>query len=286
MPCRPTIEFGENASRIFVFEEVYPFRAAQEQAEKKKLNAFGMLAKWNPLNRPREDGVTLSRQELRLEPFWHVVAQRRVDYTCQLNYPVSVNNPFAQAVAIQGHRFEVARQGDRGRIDIAVVEQCHRKIGFAAFIDGMRRDLKPSLFENYLAKYKLHEVEQVDRPEAVDPTLPLAAAMQTALARMNGEAINAYDIQADDIVFERTHLYLRPVYAFEFIWTGAGKSGVIEVDGLTGEIVENGRWFKDKMSQLLSRDMMFELGAEVAGSLVPGGGVAVKVLGRLSEPPA
>ena len=78
-----------SASKIFVFDEVYPLRAAQEQAEKKKLSAFGMMAKFNPLNRPKEDIVQLSRQELRLEPFWHVVAMRSVELT----YQVSVHNP-------------------------------------------------------------------------------------------------------------------------------------------------------------------------------------------------
>ncbi len=73
------IVHAANASKIFVFDEVFPFRAAQEQAEKKKLSAFGMLAKFNPLNRPRDETVQLSRQEMRLEPFWHIVAQRSID---------------------------------------------------------------------------------------------------------------------------------------------------------------------------------------------------------------
>ncbi len=75
--------------KIFLFDEVYPFRAAQEQAEKKKLNAFGM-AKFNPLNRPKEDTVLLQRYERRYEPFWQIEAERSVDYSCQVNYPVHV----------------------------------------------------------------------------------------------------------------------------------------------------------------------------------------------------
>ena len=82
-----------SASKIFVFDEVYPLRAAQEQAEKKKLSAFGMMAKFNLLNSPKEDTVQLSRQELRLEPFLHVVAMRSVDCRCQLTYQVPVHNP-------------------------------------------------------------------------------------------------------------------------------------------------------------------------------------------------
>jgi len=78
------IGFIEQAHRIYLFDEVYPLSAAKEQAEKKKLAAFGMLAKFNPLNRPREDTVMLTRHELRLEPFWHIVAQRQVDYEARV----------------------------------------------------------------------------------------------------------------------------------------------------------------------------------------------------------
>ena len=61
---------------------------------------------------------------------------------------------------------------------------------------------------------------------------------------------------------------------------------MIEVDGLTGEVVENGRWFKDKVSQALTRDMLVDIGAEMAGTLVPGGGAAVKLLSKLVAPGA
>ena len=63
------VQIEQSAVRILLFEEVYPARAAQEQAEKSKLNAFGTLARLNPLNRPKADTVLLSKWELRYEPF-------------------------------------------------------------------------------------------------------------------------------------------------------------------------------------------------------------------------
>lgn len=276
----------DSANKIFVFDEVYPFRAAQEQAEKKKLNAFGMMAKLNPLNRPKEQTVQLVRQELRFEPFWHVMATRSVDYTCQLTYQVPVHNPFAQSLHIAGNVFDVARQKDKARIEFVALETCHRKLAFDRLMDGMQREsVKSAQLASYISKYKYTEVNVLERSEVLKPQLPLAGAIQVASAALTGEAINAYDIQSDQIEFERTYMYVRPVFAFEFKWVSADKVGVIEVDGLTGEVVENGDWFKDKVKDIITRETLMDLGAEVAGSLIPGGGVAVKIIGKIAAPP-
>ena len=49
------------------------------------------------------------------------------------------------------------------------------------------------------------------------------------------------------VAIEKAHLYHRPVFAFEFAWTTEDKIGVIEVDGPTGEVIEKGKWFKERM---------------------------------------
>ena len=103
------------------------------------------------------------------------------------------------------------------------------------------------------------------------------------MASLNGEAVNALEIASDCIEFERTYLYVRPVFAFEFRWASAEKTGVIEVDGLTGEVIENGRWFKDKVGKILTRDMLVDIGADVAGTCVPGGGFAVKLFAKITD---
>ena len=132
------------ATRILVFEEVYPARAAQEQAEKHKLDAFGTLARLNPLNRPKQDTVLLSKWELRYEPFWHVAARREVDFTHEANYSLQVSNPYAQRIEVEGRSFEILSPGNKPRIEMPIHEVCHRRIETVLYQDGLKRQVKPA----------------------------------------------------------------------------------------------------------------------------------------------
>ena len=275
---------SESATHIYQFDEVYPFRAAQEQAEKAKLNAFGMLAKLTPWNRPKEDTVLLSRSEARIEPFWSVQATRTVDYTCQVQYPVGVHNPHAQKISLLGQQFELVRSGDKARFELPAQEHCHRKLAYAELLDGLKRPIKPNVLQAYCDKYRYQEIAQIDAANIVKPLLSQQAAIQLACAALNAHAINAHDIQQDMVLLESLHLYLRPVFAFEFIWSSADKAGVIEVDGLTGAVHTDGQWFTDKLGRILTRQMLVDAGAELAGAFIPGAGVAVKLIDQLVAP--
>ncbi len=281
------VEIDRSVNKVFIFDEVYAFRAAEEQAEKNKMDAFGMLAKLNPFNRPKAETVLLAKKTQRYEPFWQVACQRSVDYFCDVIYPVPIHNPHAQTIICGGTTYDVARNGGKGKIDVAVREKCFRKIDYAGFIDGLNREtreIKPSTFESYVNKYKTQDVQDMPNPDALAPQLAMAAVIQLASAKLNSEAINAHEIVTDLLNFEKLYLYFRPVFAFEYTWSTTGKSGVIEVDGLTGEVIENGQWFKDKAAQVLTRDMLFMASAEVVGHIVPGGGFVVKVIDKMTQP--
>ena len=268
--------------RILYFEEIYPSRAAEEQAEKSKLAAFGTLARLNPLNRPKNETVKLSKWELRYEPFWHLVARREIDYLHEAVYPVQITNPHARKVEIAGHAFEIIPNGgSKPRIDVQLQEFCHRKIDAVIHQDGLKRGIKPAKLQGYIDRYKAVERSQLDVEGTIPPQLPFNAAVQLARAKLASEPIAAHSIESDVVEFTTAHLYFRPVFAFEYDWNN--KLGVIEIDGLTGEVIENGEWFREKVEIAVSREMLFELGAEVASAVVPGSGYAVKLLNKVTQ---
>ncbi|HRN61199.1 MAG TPA: hypothetical protein PK743_13800 [Luteimonas sp.] len=276
------VRIDPSVARILLFEEVYPARAAQEQAEKSKLNAFGTLARLNPLNRPKADTVLLSKWELRYEPFWHVQARREVDFSRNATYQLPVTQPHARSLRIAGQEHPVASpHGGKAHVELAVCESCQRRIDATVHQDGMKREIKPVLLQRYIEKYRATGLEQIDREGALEPLLPSQAALQIALSRLASEAIDASQIHQDVVTVEALHLYYRPVFAFEYAWSTAGKIGVVEVDGLTGEVAESGQWFRDKLGGMMSRDLLVDIGADVVSMAIPGGSIAVKVINRL-----
>jgi len=210
------------------------------------------------------------------------VTTREADYSREIIYPVEIGNAYANKVVINGKEYPIAEQGSKRTISLPAMEYSHRKIDYAEHLDGMERDLKKGALANYISKYKMQEHSVLELPEAIAPQLRLPMVLQKIRQTLAAEVINAHEFQEDLITIEKIHLYYRPVFAFEFAWTTEDKVGVIEVDGLTGEVIENGRWFKDKLQAITTREMLFEMGSELAGAFIPGGGMAVKVIGKLT----
>ena len=89
-------------------------------------------------------------------------------------------------------------------------------------------------------------------------------------------------IQADKIIEENVSvecvdLYYRPVYAFKFLWKPKNKEAIVEVNGLTGEVGTGVRTFSEYLGKILDQNFLFDVGADAAGMLIPGGSIAVKI---------
>lgn len=286
------------------FAEVYPKCAAREQAEKKKTKAFGFAATINPFNRPTESNVVLKKSEngdegiKRLEPFWVISVERHVNYTCKQTYELKITNEYAQSVEIientpvnESKRYEVTKS----KIAVNVLENCFRMSEFSLIVDGMdRASVRSEQLEYYLKRYKLNNDEAISDEVlaiSIEPIITKDEIIQRAISELyqGMELKNLDAIQEDRINILKFQLYLRPVFAFEFVWTDKNneeKVGVIEVDGLTGEVIENGTWFTNKLDlkNILTKDVLIEVSAEISGAIIPGAGSIVRVVAKNTMP--
>jgi len=73
-------------------------------------------------------------------------------------------------------------------------------------------------------------------------------------------------------------VYFQPVYAFEYEWAAKNKRVVVEYDGLTGEVRAGGKRLGEQIRGMLTRDLLFDVTADAVSMIVPGGGIAVKLV--------
>jgi hypothetical protein len=52
---------------------------------------------------------------------------------------------------------------------------------------------------------------------------------------------------------------------------------VAEFDGLTGELTSGGVTLRQQVEKMMTRDLLFDVGADAANLLIPGSSIAVRV---------
>ena len=288
-----TLKILEDAKKVYIFEPVYDISAATEQANKKKLDAFGMMAKFNILNKPKDEAVHAARSELRYEPFWFIDSNRKVDYKLLLERKLEVDDEYANSILIDGKTYEIFEDSKKSFVSnekrystLNVQYNCNREIKYKNYIDGLGRNIKSENYEKLFknSNYKFKEVEDLTNIDnIINPTFSFSSAIEEMKNSLLREKIISHEILTDDAIADKIYLFFKPVYAFEFIWSNENKVGIIEIDGLNGEISEKGVWLKDRVSKVMTRDMFFDIGGEIANGMVPGGGVVVKMIDRMTK---
>ena len=288
-----TLKILEDAKKVYIFEPVYDISAATEQANKKKLDAFGMMAKFNILNKPKDEAVHAGRSELRYEPFWFIDSNRKIDYKLLLERKLEVDDEYANSILIDGKTYEIFEDSKKSFVSndkrystLNVQYNCNREIKYKTYIDGLGRNIKSENYEKLFknSNYKFKEVEDLTNIDnIINPTFSFSSAIEEMKNSLLREKIISHEILTDDAIVDKIYLYFRPVYAFEFIWSNENKVGIIEIDGLNGEISEKGVWLKDRVSKVMTRDMFFDIGGEIANGMVPGSGVVVKMIDRMTK---
>lgn len=264
--------------RLFALEDRITGEDAEGRAVEKRAQAFGGGI-GSLLQRPKPEDIVLVAKQRRLEPFWHVAARAEYVYERQREYSVPASAPEVTAVTVEGKRYELEHAGARlGAFRMVTLEHCRDVFTHDVYLDGVAGT--PVADGATVVDGPRREL--ADPAElatggtiVVPPEQRASFVVRRALAEVM-KPVQADTILSESVALEATDLFYRPVWAFEFAWQGRNKSGVIEVDTVTTQI-RQGKPLLGQIRGIFTRDVLFDVGADTVGLIVPGGSIAVKL---------
>ena len=270
------ISLGE--SRILALEPRLGRDDALRRAEEKKTGALGSGI-GGLLSRPKSEDVVLAATQQRIEPFWHVVCTAHYNYDRTRTYTVPASAPDVRSVTVLGEDYGVVTSGKSpASFAMPVLEHCTEDLREEVWIDGLTAQAIPNgaaLMSGQSTEVTDPSALSADGTVVVTPDHRASAIVRQLLAKL------MVPLQADQIFEEQLgvpslELVYRPIWAFEFELPAKGKRGVVEVDGLTGD-TRTATSLKLQLKGHISRDAMFDIGADTIGMIVPGGNIAIKL---------
>jgi hypothetical protein len=266
------------SERIFVLTDREGVEELRQRAMDRRTQAFG-TGLGSILQRPKAEDVLLVASQRRLEPFWHVAGRAHYVYERSRDYTVLASAPEVREVTIQGTTYPVAETGPTARsFSIPAVEHCREEIAHELDADA-RTGAKVVDAAAVLAGPR----EEVSDPAAlaVDDTIVVPPEHRASFVVRQLLSEMLKPVQADRVIeetltLETIDLCYRPIWAFEFHWRSKDKRGVVEIDAVTGAIRPGGSLLP-QLSKVITREALFDIGADTIGLLVPGGSIAVKV---------
>ncbi|MEA2622029.1 MAG: hypothetical protein QOH61_939 [Chloroflexota bacterium] len=263
------------AERILVLEERVTFDDIRQRAMDRRTSAFGGgLGSF--LQRPKPEEVTLTQTQRRLEPMWHVRASARYVYERTREYSVVASAPEVREVEVNGQTYPVLPGGRTFKLPIR--EGCVEELKGEHYTDGVTGNNVadgPQVVAGSSSEVSDPSQLSADGTMLIPPEHRASFVIRKLIGEMM-KPVQADAVSEEALALERTDLYYRPVYAFEFLWTPRGKSGVVEIDAVTGQ-VRQASTLMPALKGMVTRDALFDLGADAAGMLIPGGSIAVKV---------
>jgi hypothetical protein len=228
-------------------------------------------------DRPKEAEVALTNTEKRYEPFWLAKATRRTAYTRKVVYQVKVEHPHVVTVELFERKLPVDA---RRELQLPAVEDCESTTALVHYVDALGHDTPEKTLIDYAGRHPYQEITDSSERHFIVPTVTAASVLQQVKSRLSAP-VEADTISSDELDIASLTLFYRPVHAFQFTWKD--KAGVIEIDGLSGRVNKEGTMLGGAVRRLGNRDTLFDLGADFAGMVVPGGTIVVKLIDKLSK---
>ena len=263
--------------RLLLLEERLTADEVEQKALDRRASAFGSgLGSF--LQRPKPEDITLVGRQRRLVPFWHVAAKGVYVYERTHDYNVPGSSPEVTAVTIDGQTRDLDKTIDGHKaFRLTATEHCRNELRHETFVDGVSGDAfadGAALITGPHSQITDPQSLSAEGTVVVPPEQRASFVVRRALNEVM-KPVQADRILEEAIVLEKADLYYRPVWAFEFGWRD--KRGVVEVDSITGQAV-TGKPLLGQIKGMLNRDVLFDVGGDTLGLLIPGGSIAVRLV--------
>jgi len=262
---------------VYEIEQRLTVEELRQRAMDRRTGAFGS-GLGSILQRPKADDIELVASQRRLEPFWHVACSARYVYERSKEYTIPASGPEVRQVTLHGQEYPVTGAAGHGSFAVPTIEHCRDEFSgelyadgvtgaavadAAAIVGGPRREVADlgSLSENDTV--------------VVAPEHRASYVVRQLLATMM-KPLQADTVTEEAMSIRNIDLYYRPWWAFEFHWKPKDRKGVVELDAVTGQL-RPGQALADRVTKMMNREALFDIGADTVGLLVPGGNIAVKV---------
>ena len=269
------IELAEQ--HIYLLTDRLTATDVQQRAMDRRVAAFGSGI-GSLLQRPKAEDIEIVNSQRRLEPFWHIGGRATYVYDRSHEYSVPASGTEVREVTIEGQPHVVTAAGGRSAFTLRALEHCRDDLAQEMYVDGVTgtpvADAKDVVGGARQEVTDLTAAGQ-DNTVIVPPAQHASSLVRQLLAAML-KPVQADTITEESMRLEHIDLYYRPWWAFEFLWKPKDKRGIVEFDALTG-LMRQGQALVPKLQRMVTRDALFDIGADTVGLLVPGGGIAVKV---------
>lgn len=270
------IQLGE--PHIYSLEPRLPMEEMLRRAEERKTASLG-TGIGGLLSRPKSEDVVLLATQRRLEPFWHVDCHAHYVYDRTRTYTIPSSAPDVRAVTLLGEDFAVVQSGKApAAFMVSLMEHCMEDIRDEVFVDGQTGVAVAngaSLITGPRTEVMDPATLGEDETIVIVPEQRASAIVRQLLAKML-RPLQADTVHEESLAMDHIELFYRPIVAFEFQLPAKDRRGVVEVDALTGD-VRTASSLKMQITRRVSRDALFDIGADTVGLLVPGGSIAVKL---------
>ena len=230
-------------------------------------------------SRAKPEDIQLVTIENRLEAYWQISVHLHTVYERNKTYSIPLSGAEIDHVALLGQDLPVTT-GPKGGTCLSLngVEHCVEDARHNFTFDGAGVEMDMSKYNSF-PKTEVIDFENF-APEGVlvIPPKALASTVVRSILSKVIKPVDAQVIHEERIDIEKLEINFRPVYAMEYHWTAKDKKVVLEFDALTGEILGKGEKLGDQVKGMLTPELLFDVTAVAAVTLVPGGSLAVKLV--------